>query len=146
MAAFSRVEDETPNSLHSSCGVSWMITEASLHSLRFNVPPYRQRQKPSSLVPCPISLPAASHILLSSHTSDISFLFICLFLLSLPSRAGIFFFKSCLPPRSKWFLLQSFSPRKAKQRGHLMVLISDPNPSLHNLQLSCTKPPIVPVN
>lgn len=75
MAPFSRVEDETPNSLHSSRGVSWMITEASLHSLRFNVPPYCQRQKPSSLVPCPISLPAASHILSSSHTSDISLSF-----------------------------------------------------------------------
>lgn len=104
MAAFSRVEDETPNSLHSSRGVSWMITEASLHSLCFSVPPYRHGQKPSPPIPCHISLPAASRVFLSSLTSDNSFLFICLFSLSLPSRVGLFFFKSCPPSRSKWFL------------------------------------------
>lgn len=111
MAAFSRVEDETPNSLHSTRGVSWMITEASLHSLCFSVPPYRHGQEPSPPIPCHISLPAALHVFLSSLTSDTSLLFICLFSLSLPSRVGLFFFKSCPPPRSKLFLPQSFSLR-----------------------------------
>ncbi len=107
MAAFSRVEDETPNSLHSSRGVSWMIIEASLHSLCFSLPPYRHGQTPSP----PISLPVASHVFLSSLTSDTSLFFICLFSHSLPSRVGLFFFKSCPPPRSKLFLPQSFSLR-----------------------------------
>ncbi len=104
-------------------------------------------KNPPPPIPCHISLPAASCVFLSSLTSDTSLLFICLFSLSPHSGVGLFFFKSCPPPWSKWFLPQSFSLRavgEAERPSHGSEL--RPKSPTHNLQLNCTKLPILPVN